>query len=443
MAHVAESKKKVVQEFVDLIKKYPIVGAVNMEGLPAPQLQTMRSMLRDTVVLRMTKRRLLTLALEQTKADKPGIEKLKENLKGMPALLFTKENPFKLFKKLKENKSTAPAKAGQTAPKEIVVKAGPTSFAPGPVIGELGALGIKCGVENGKIAIKEDSVVAQEGDIISQKLAEILTRLGIEPMEVGLDLVATYEDGTIFTKDILNVDQDEFMQKLQNAASWAFNLSVEATYLTKDNIELLVQRAFRNSKGLALEAAIMADAVAEELLTKAERQMLSLKDTANIDVTAKPKTEKKEEPKPEEKKEEVIAEEIKKEEPAKEQTEIIEKAEEKSEKEPEVKEAKEQIKEDIANLEENMDRTVKEAPKEEQPKLEEQKKEVEEVVKKEIEKEETEEKKAVEETKVPSAQELVEKVKKEEPKTEPEKIPSAHELLAQKNKRAQEKLVKS
>jgi len=66
----------------------------------------------------------------------------------MPALLFTKENPFKLYNKLQKSKSSAPAKAGQTAPSEIVVPKGPTPFAPGPIIGELGALGIKTAVEN-------------------------------------------------------------------------------------------------------------------------------------------------------------------------------------------------------------------------------------------------------------------------------------------------------
>ncbi|MBI2112759.1 50S ribosomal protein L10, partial [Candidatus Woesearchaeota archaeon] len=36
---------------------------------------------------------------------------------------------------LEKNKSNAPAKPGQVAPKDITVKAGATSFAPGPIIG--------------------------------------------------------------------------------------------------------------------------------------------------------------------------------------------------------------------------------------------------------------------------------------------------------------------
>ena len=94
MAHVSESKKKTVDEFSKLISEYPIIASVDLENLPAPQLQNMRETLRDKVVLKMTKRRLLNIAIDKAKGKKPGLEKLKEKLRGMPALLFTKENPF-------------------------------------------------------------------------------------------------------------------------------------------------------------------------------------------------------------------------------------------------------------------------------------------------------------------------------------------------------------
>src|SRR3989338_5173671 len=175
----------------------------------------------------MTKRRLIKLALEHTKQDKPGIDKIEEKLKGMPALLFTKDNPFTLFKTLKKNKSKAPAKAGQIAPSDIVVPAGATSFLPGPIIGELSAIGLKTGVENGKAAIKQNSAVVKEGQAIKQNVASILTRLGIEPMEIGLDLIATYENGEIFAKDILSVDEQEYINNITKIASWSINLAVE------------------------------------------------------------------------------------------------------------------------------------------------------------------------------------------------------------------------
>jgi large subunit ribosomal protein L10 len=388
--HVSGYKKKIVDDFVKLIKEYPIIGALNMENLPAPQLQVMRGQLRNKVVMRMTKRRLIKIAIEQAKADKKGIEKLEQYLKGMPALLFSKENPFKLYKILKKSKSSAPAKAGQTAPKDIFVQAGPTPFAPGPVIGELGALGVKTAVEGGKVTIQKDTVVVREGEVIKANAAGMLTRLGIEPMEIGLDLVAVYEDGTIYSKNILDIDEKQVLANLQNAHRWSLNLAVESGYFTKDTINMLVPKAFNEAKALALEANIMADAVAEELIAKAEAQAKGLKEEIKYEgkagkIEEKPKEEAKEEPKAEEKKEEIKPEPGKKEEVKPEKTEAPKpqperKAEPKvEEKKPEPgKEEKETAKLEVPK-EEKKEEPIKETKKE--PKTEEKKYEAKEDVK--------------------------------------------------------------
>ena len=282
-AHVAEYKKEIVSNLAKLMTDYPIVAVVNMENLPAPQLQTMRAQLRKDFFITMTKRRLIRLAIEQVKQSKKGIEQLEAHLGGMPALIFTKENPFKLSRTLQRNKSPAPAKAGQTAPRDIVVNKGATPFAPGPIIGELAAVGIKSGVEGGKVAVKEDTVVAKAGEKISPKVAEILTRLGVQPMEVGLDLVAVYENGLIYGRDVLSVDEKEYLSRLSNAARWAFNLAVETAYPTKLTIPVLLGKAHNDAKGLGISQNILEKGIIESLLGKAQMQMNSLKTAANIE----------------------------------------------------------------------------------------------------------------------------------------------------------------
>lgn len=277
------TKEKTVQEFAKLMEEYPIIGVVNMTNLPTKQLQNMRAQLRKTVVLRMAKRRLLKKAVERAKAKKPGIEKIVEYMEGMPALLFTKDNPFALCKLLAKNKSTAPAKAGQIAPKEIEVKAGATNFAPGPIIGELGAVGLKAGIEGGKVAIKADAVVAEKGDIITEKLASILTRLGIEPMEIGLDLIAVFEKGSIFTKEVLAIDEEEYKKNIGQAGRWALNLAIEAAYPTKDTTTLLIQKAFRDAKGIGVSQGILTKDLVGDILARAQMQMLSVKSAAGME----------------------------------------------------------------------------------------------------------------------------------------------------------------
>ncbi|MDO8642630.1 MAG: 50S ribosomal protein L10 [Candidatus Woesearchaeota archaeon] len=271
-AKASAEKQTTVKQLVGLFKKYPIVAAVNMENLPAPQLQKIRESLRADVVIFMAKRRLITLAIESVKKEKQGIEQLEQHLQGMPALMFTAKNPFTLYKTLQKNKSKAPAKAGQTAPNDIKVSAGATPFAPGPVIGELGSCGLKTGIEAGKVVIKEDKVVVKAGEVVSAKLAGLLARLGIEPMEIGLNVTAAYENGVIFTRDILGVDEKEYLDKINTAAQWALNLGVEAGIYTRDVVELMISKAFNDAKGLAVEQSILADMVVGDVLARVERQ---------------------------------------------------------------------------------------------------------------------------------------------------------------------------
>lgn len=274
-AHVSEEKKKVVKKFTDLINKYEIIAAVNVENLPAKQLNQMRASLRGKAYLLMTKRRLLKLALENSK--KENIAELIKYLEGMPALLFTNENPFTLYKILKKSKSPAPIKGGQKTPKDIIVPAGPTNFAPGPIIGELGMFGIKSGVENGKVAVKADSEVAKEGDVINAALAALLTRLKIYPMEIGLNLTAAYEKGSILVKKDLDIDEDKFIADLKQAASNAYALSIARAIPLKENIEALLQKAHRDSLALADSQDILTSENVGKVLAKAESQAVALK----------------------------------------------------------------------------------------------------------------------------------------------------------------------
>ncbi len=275
-AHVSEEKTKIVKEFVNLIDKYPVIAAVDVENLPAKQLMNMRRSLRGKAHLQMTKQRLIKIALEQSK--KENVSELKKHLKGMPALLFSEENPFSLFKTLKKSKSSAPIKAGQTTPKDILVKAGGTSFAPGPIIGELGSFGIKAGIDAGKVAIKEDKVVAKEGEVVNAKLAGILQRLEIHPMEIGLNLTAAYENGDVLTKDVLDIDQEAFLESIKEAYTEAFKLTISLAIPTKENITMLLQKAHTDSAALAMEQMIITSDNKEQVLAKAEAQAESLKE---------------------------------------------------------------------------------------------------------------------------------------------------------------------
>jgi large subunit ribosomal protein L10 len=272
--HVSEEKQQTVRELVKLIDESPVVAVVDMEQLPARNLASMRTKMRGKVHIVMTKKRVIQKAIEASK--RPEIGALKAHLKGMPALLFTKENPFSLFKTLKANQSKAPIKAGQVAPMDLAVQAGPTNFPPGPIIGELGGMGIKAGIDQGKVVIKADAVVAREGQVVSEKVAGFLSKMGMEPMRIGLKLTAAYENGEILDGKVLDIDETKFMADLQFCALAAKNLAFNATITLPENIEALIQKGHYDAAGLALEASLLTDDNSRAILAKAYWQAMGV-----------------------------------------------------------------------------------------------------------------------------------------------------------------------
>ncbi|MBI4439054.1 50S ribosomal protein L10 [Candidatus Woesearchaeota archaeon] len=274
---VAKKKLATVQQILTLAKTHPIVGIINVQNIPAPQLQRMRLQLRDNVTILMAKKSLTYLALDSLEHEKKGVSGLKAKLSGMPALVFTAQNPFRLASVLRKSRSSAPAKAGQAAPKDIWVPAGQTQFTPGPIISELASVGIKTGVEGGKLAIKQDVLVVKEGEKINQKLAGVLMKLGIQPIEIGLDMLAIYEAGVIYGKDVLDVPETKHIDDLKRAAAEAESLAIHIAYPTRDNIKKLLAKAHISAKGLAISKQLISDALLQKLVTDAEREALAIR----------------------------------------------------------------------------------------------------------------------------------------------------------------------
>lgn len=119
---VSEKKKRTVAELKELLKEYPVIGMLDMFKMPSGQLQYIRRGMRGEALMRMCKKRLIKRAMKDVK--KENIEKLMELEPKEPALIFSKVEPFKLFRTLKNKKYPGYAKGKDVAPKDIVVPSG-------------------------------------------------------------------------------------------------------------------------------------------------------------------------------------------------------------------------------------------------------------------------------------------------------------------------------
>jgi len=244
-------KIKAVEEFSELIKNYPIIGIISLYKTPASALQKIKKELKGKAVIKVAKKSILLLALE-----KAGKSNLKQFVTDYPGIILANTNPFKLYLFLQKKKTPAVAKPGDIAAKDIEVKAGPTELLPGPAISTLTKVGIPAKVEAGKIAVMKDKVVLKTGDKVSLELSSALQLLKMEPMEIGLNVVAIDENGVVYKAEQLFVDEEKLLNDIQTAIQNAFNLSINAEIPTKETIGLMLAKAQMQAKQLATEAKI-------------------------------------------------------------------------------------------------------------------------------------------------------------------------------------------
>jgi len=245
---VKEKKLAEVEQLRKIIDEYPVVGIIDMFKLPSRPMQNVKKKLRDEGVIKLTKKSILMFAMKNSK--KEGMKKLQEIVPKQPALFLTKMDPFKFYAIVDKIKTPAAAKEGDVAPRDIQVSAGPTNLLPGPAISEFTKVGIPAGVVEGKIAVKKDVVVAKKGAIISKPLANALKKLNIEPMQIGVNIIAILENGMIYGKDALSLVGEGYINKLREAFGYALNLSVSISYPTKENISFLLAKAQKEANAL-------------------------------------------------------------------------------------------------------------------------------------------------------------------------------------------------
>ena len=264
-----------VKELTSFLSQYNALGIASLQKVRAAQLQKLKKKLEKSAYIRVVKNSLIKRAVSETK-DKAGIENLEEHLTGPNLFLFTNLNPFKLVILLEKSRVKAKARAGDLAAFDVTVPAGNTGLAPGPIISQFTAVGLRTRIESGSVWVSKATLVVKKGEAISTQLASLLSKLGIKPVEVGLSLKVVYDDGLILTEEELKVDLDGVRRSVEEAHQYAFNLSLEAAIPLPENISYLLRLAHQKASSLALNAGIINKDTVADLVRKANAEMLSL-----------------------------------------------------------------------------------------------------------------------------------------------------------------------
>jgi large subunit ribosomal protein L10 len=216
----------------------------------------------------VTKNNLLRKSVELS-ANQGRVGEFVKDLQGSNILLFTDVNPYNLIILLDKSKVRVPAKGGDIATGEITIPAGNTGIPPGPVISEFGEIKVQTRIEGGSIWVAKDSVVARKGDLITPKMASVLSKLGLKPMEAGLTLATAFDNGTILRSEDLVLDIGAYRQDVLNAVRNAFGLSLGAGYVTPENAPRILGKGVNEAIAIAVAAGFLESGTVEPVLRRA------------------------------------------------------------------------------------------------------------------------------------------------------------------------------
>ena len=265
-----KKKTQMYQTLQELPKKYKVMALVRMEKVRATQLLPLRKKLQGKVEIVSIKDKVAQRAIE--KLDMEGVGKMKEMLTGQCLFMFTNMSPFELNIFLSKNKILLSARGGDIASIDVIVQPKNTGIAPGPMLTEFKENKIPTKIDQGTIWILKETTPVKKGDIISAKLAALLGKLDIKPIEAGIVLNAALSESVLFSEEQLIVDVEKIKMQLVQANQQAVSLSIEATYITEDNIIQILAKASQAANNLSVEAGYITEENKEQILQKAEFQ---------------------------------------------------------------------------------------------------------------------------------------------------------------------------
>lgn len=263
-----KKKRLLYDELQELPNRYDVIAISKMSKVRATQLMTIRKKFRTTMKIKVIKNRVAQRSFEKTN-NRQGLSDLSKELEGQCALLFTNISPFKLNLLFDKNKVFMPAKGGDFATKDILIPAGNTGIPPGPVLSEFKEANVPTKIDQGSIWVSKDTVVVRSGSIISQKLASLMSKLNIKPVEAGISVSIAIANGLLLRENDLKINLDEYGKELAISFQQAISLAMEAAYPIPETIRGLVLKTHQNAMSLAIQSGYVSSDTIVSLLSRA------------------------------------------------------------------------------------------------------------------------------------------------------------------------------
>lgn len=272
-------KKSYFDRLKILFEEYPKCFLVGVDNVGSKQMQEIRIAMRGHGEILMGKNTMIRRAIRTFVSEKPELERLLPYIVGNIGFVFTNEDLSEIRRKLIENKRGAPAKAGAIAPCDVKLPPQNTGMGPEKT-SFFQALQIPTKISRGTIEILNEVHIIKVGEKVGASEAALLNMLKITPFSYGLVVQQVYDNGTIYSPDVLDITSDELIKRFQQGVTNIAAVSLAVGYPTKASVPHSIVNAFKNLLAVA--------AVTDVTFEKAETLKEYLSDPSKFAVAAAP-----------------------------------------------------------------------------------------------------------------------------------------------------------
>jgi len=238
-----------------LIEEFPTCFLVSADNVGSKQMQQIRIALRGKGEVLMGKNTMMRKAIRGQLAKYPQLEKILPHVIGNVGFVFTNEDLCEVRDILLSNKKEAPAKAGAIAPLDVFVPAGNTGQGPEKT-SFFQALAIPTKITKGTIEILSDIHLIKKDEKVGASEAALLQMLNIRPFHYGLVCNTVYDNGAVFSPDILDITDDDIVKKFCGGVSNVAAASLAIGYPTVASVPHSIINGFKNVAAVCLETDI-------------------------------------------------------------------------------------------------------------------------------------------------------------------------------------------
>jgi large subunit ribosomal protein LP0 len=241
-----EKKREYFQRMTTMLSSYGKVFVVTVDNVGSQQLNATRKQMRGQAEILMGKNTLMRKVMKEFLENNPGhfFNSLVPKMSGNVGFVFTNSDLPKIRDYILSNRVPAPARVGAVSPVDVVVPAGPTGCDPGQT-SFFQVLQIPTKIVKGQIEITNPVNLIKKGDKVGSSEAALLSKLNIKPFSYGLVIDCVFDHGSIFSVDVLDIDEEYLATKFMEAVSKIAALSLQLGYPTQASLPHSIAGAFK------------------------------------------------------------------------------------------------------------------------------------------------------------------------------------------------------